>query len=53
MKRIGDLHWKPVYKSEIVQASGPLFKWNSLTMLTTDFVTEVNKDREFKFEFFN
>ncbi len=38
MKRIGDLHWKPVYKSEIVQASGPLLKWNSLTMLTTDFV---------------
>jgi hypothetical protein len=52
MKRIGDLHWKPVYKSEIVQASGPLFKWNYLTMLTTDFVTEGNKDREFKFEFY-
>ena len=50
-KFMGPNNFKPVYKSEITSSIGGRFRWNLVSILTSELANE-DPEREIRFEFF-
>lgn len=48
---MGPRNYKPVYKSEITSSINGRYKWNLVSILTSELANE-DADREIRFEFF-
>ena len=49
-KQVSPTVWRPVYKSEIRQADGAVFRWNTVNLLTSELAGE-DIEREIRVDF--